>query len=253
VAALTTAALFVLLPLVFVLVQGVTLREAFRLAPVRWPAFLAAAIFGLTLWPLAHEVFLLNKLLGLNPLTAERVEATEKLLQSWRHLSPLLILASLAVVPALCEEFFFRGYLFSAFRRKFSPLATILITALLFGSFHVVVSSLLAVERFLPSTFLGLILGWVCWRTGSVLPGMLLHACHNGLLLLLACYRDALAKLSWNISEQSHLPAAWLIASLIGAIVAGVILSRLRLAPEVPAGSSGAVLQVDPEGMPRSD
>ena len=108
-------------------------------------------------------------------------------------------------------------------------------------------------ERFLPSTFLGLILGWVCWRTGSVLPGMLLHACHNGLLLLLACYRDALAKLSWDMSEQSHLPASWLVASLIGAAVAGVMLSRLRPAPEVPAGRAATSPAVGAEHQVPND
>jgi hypothetical protein len=46
---------------------------------------------------------------------------------------------------------------------------------LLFGLFHVVIGSPASPERFLPSVFMGLLLGWLAWRSGSVLPGMLLH------------------------------------------------------------------------------
>jgi ABC-2 type transport system permease protein/sodium transport system permease protein len=81
--------------------------------------------------------------------------------------------------------------------------------------------NLLAAERFLPSAFLGLILGWVCWRTGSVVPGMVLHVCHNGLLLMLSYYQKDLAERGWGIQEQSHMPVTWLVAAGI-ALVAGL-------------------------------
>ena len=52
-------------------------------------------------------------------------------------------------------------------------------SAVLFGVFHEVLFS----GRLLPSTFLGLVLGFVRLRSGSVLPGIVLHVLHNGLLL----------------------------------------------------------------------
>jgi ABC-2 type transport system permease protein/sodium transport system permease protein len=224
--AAVTAALFALLPLAFALMQRISLREAFRLRRAPWAAFVAAALLGLSLWPIAHEIFLLNRVLGLSVLSQERIEAARQLLESWRGLSTIWILLALAVTPAVCEEFFFRGYLFTALARRCRPLTTICATAILFGVFHVVVTSMLSVERLLPSTFLGLMLGWVCWRTGSVLPGMLLHACHNGLLLTIACYREALMERGWGIAEQSHLPATWLTASVI-CIAAALVLLQL--------------------------
>ncbi len=56
----------------------------------------------------------------------------------------------------------------------------------------------------MPSTFLGLVLGWVCYRTGSVLPGMLLHASHNGLLLLMVQNTDYLKSHGWGLQESAH-------------------------------------------------
>ena len=75
----------------------------------------------------------------------------------------------------------------------------------------------------LPSTLLGLVLGWVCWRTKSVFPGMLLHATHNGLLLLIGRYQDDLAKVGIGVQEQAHLPRLWLVAAACGAAMGAAL------------------------------
>jgi ABC-2 type transport system permease protein/sodium transport system permease protein len=126
----------------------------------------------------------------------------------------------MAVVPGVFEELFFRGFLFTSLRMKLTPWRTIAATAVLFGLFHVVAATTLAPERFLPSVFLGLVLGWVRERTGSVLPCMVLHAIHNGLLLSIAYWRDELAARGIGVEESSHLPALWLGLSGLGVVVA---------------------------------
>lgn len=100
---------------------------------------------------------------------------------------------------------------------------TILVSALLFGLFHVISNGALSVERFLPSTFMGLILGWLCYQSGSVWPGMLLHACHNGVLMMMAYYKDELAARGFGVEEQSHMPTSWIVMSVF-ALVVGIVL-----------------------------
>jgi len=229
--ALITAVLFGGLPLLVGLLQKVRIRDAFRLRRASAVSFLAAAVLGISLWPLAYEIFLYFKELGLTSLTEERLRSVEQLLAGFQDTSPLLVLFTLAVAPAVFEEFFFRGYLFSAFRRSFSPVKTILLTALLFGAFHVVVTYMLAMERFLPSVFLGLVLAWVCWRTGSIVPGMVLHALHNGLLLMIAYYRDDLVARGWGVAEETHLPIGWLGAA-VGGVAVGAVLLLLFTRPK---------------------
>ena len=68
-------------------------------------------------------------------------------------------------------------------------------------------------ERFVPTCFLGIILGWVCYRTGSVLPGMLLHTLHNGLLLSVSSFTNELATLGVGTESQEHLPTLWILAA----------------------------------------
>jgi ABC-2 type transport system permease protein/sodium transport system permease protein len=112
----------------------------------------------------------------------------------------------------------------------------IIFSAVLFGVFHEV----LFPGRLLASTFLGIVLGYVRFRSGSVLPGMLLHAMHNGLLLTVSCYRDELIAHGWGIEDELHLPISWQMAGLVG-IGAGLALlilttrDKSRIVSEKPS------------------
>ena len=130
-----------------------------------------------------------------------------------------MLLAVFALTPAVIEELCFRGYLFSALQGALSPRRTILLTAVLFGLFHVLTGNALLIERFLPSTLMGLVIGWVAYRTGSVLPGIIIHFVHNGLLNMVLYYQDRLSFLGQGFDNQAHLPLHWLaIAGLLVAV-----------------------------------
>lgn len=105
-----------------------------------------------------------------------------------------------------------------------TPLAIVL-SGCLFGLFHVIVMESLFFERFVPTCFLGIILGWVCYRTGSVLPGMLLHTLHNGLLLSMSSFTKELATLGIGTETQEHLPTSWIIAAGFTVAVAFVMMT----------------------------
>ncbi len=79
----------------------------------------------------------------------------------------------LAFIPALCEEFFFRGLLMSLMKPYFGPLRSILLTALLFAVAHLN-------PWYLPYYFLlGCFLGWVRqWKDNLVLC-VLAHLANN--------------------------------------------------------------------------
>lgn len=224
ISAATTVALFAGVPVLFAVLQRVRLVDGFLLHRAAILGFVGAGVLGLSLWPWSYELILAADALGMR-LAGEYVDRVEVMLQALRGVSPALVLASLAIAPAVCEEFFFRGFLFRAIQARSNAIVTILVTAALFGAFHVV-TSVMGAERFLSSTFIGLFLGWVCWRTGSVLPGMFLHAIHNGLLLMLAYYRDELAAAGWGVQEQQHLPWTWLAFSAV-MVIAGVFILSL--------------------------
>jgi len=227
-----TAVVFAGFPLVATLWSRVRWDSGLRL---RLPPLLSlggAVLLGVSMWPLAHEIVILTNYLGIVSLDAEKIAGVLKGVERWSQIPLPLILLAMGVTPAVCEELFFRGYLFAPIRRQTSPWKTIAITALLFGAFHVVTSTL-TVERFLPSTALGLLLGYVCYRTGSIWPGVVTHACHNCLLLTLTYYRKPLASSGWGPGEGLHLPVLWIVAGVAGTAVA-VVLIMLTARPAPP-------------------
>ena len=220
-----TIFLFAFWPLVMTWRNNVRNRTAFRTAlPSAW-AWLVALVWGLSLWTWAYELEILT-------LTPQRMGVLRLLFQMLKiQLGTVPLgwqLAALAVVPAICEEWFFRGYLMSGLRTRLSPVQAVLASAALFGLFHVIVRDMLFFERFLPSGFLGLMLGWLAVRTGSVWPGMLLHVLHNSFLLTLAAYQKELMALNIGLAPQKHLPWTWLAGSAALIFVGGAVLVRLR-------------------------
>ena len=84
-----------------------------------------------------------------------------------------LNIITVAVIPALFEEFAFRGMLMGLLRKRFSTSASIIISAAAFGLIH---------GNFvqIPFAFLiGLILGYLYAATGSLWVPMLVHFLNN--------------------------------------------------------------------------
>jgi ABC-2 type transport system permease protein/sodium transport system permease protein len=199
-----------------------------------WPA---ALLLGLSAWPSVFELVITLQSLGIGQLDEARAKLAQSLLTGWQQLPLPLIVVTLGVLPGCCEELFFRGYLFGGLRDRCGGLATVLITGVAFGLFHVILAGGAAPERVAPSLLLGLLLGWVRLRTGSLWPSVVLHVTHNSLLLTLAHTQEQLK--GWGVGLQSseHLPAAWLAASAV-AIAAGIGLMMLATSSEhEPSGA----------------
>ena len=138
------------------------------------------------------------------------------------------------MIPAVCEELFFRGYLLTALRGVLSAAVAIGLSACLFGLFHVIEA--LSFERFLPTFFLGLILGWICYQSGSIWPGIVMHVTHNGLIISMQEYKTQLE--AWGIGAETgdHVPLKWLAVAATGTLVAfGLMRMSSGVAAELPA------------------
>jgi ABC-2 type transport system permease protein/sodium transport system permease protein len=74
----------------------------------------------------------------------------------------------------------------------------------------------LSVERLLPAALLGGVLGWLRWRSGSVLPGVLLHLLHNGLLVSVALFPGVFGPVAAELEGARHVPPLWLALAAAG-------------------------------------
>ncbi len=84
-----------------------------------------------------------------------------------------LLLVSIVAAP-LTEEIAFRGYAMGLLRRRFSPNAALVITALLFAGAHLTQG--LSAPKLLVYFLAGLLFGLVALRTGSLVPAMVVHS-----------------------------------------------------------------------------
>jgi ABC-2 type transport system permease protein/sodium transport system permease protein len=234
--------LFGVFPLTAALLRRVRLRSGFLLGLGSWPAYAAALLLGLSLWPFVLELLALIHGQGWTTLDTEKSEKVLGPLLRMRRSLPLWLTVGSVVIQAVFEELFFRGYLFSALRAAGGARTTILTSAVLFGLFHVLATPLFALDRLLPSTLLGVVLGWVCWQGRSVLPAMLLHACHNTVLEVFNYYQRA-ASGPRGGGVPGTVPAAWLLPAAVG-VAAGVALlawGRWRRRPLAVATAEGPV------------
>jgi ABC-2 type transport system permease protein/sodium transport system permease protein len=196
--------LFGLLPAVFVYLGRVDLPRGLGMSMPRPAAWFGAVLLGVSLWPI--ELKLLEWMMDERTAFQQRLSAVLGNLREAREAIGWGLLA-VAVVPAILEEAFFRGLLFQALKARSGALVTIAISGVLFGVTHVMLGGALGLERLAPSVLLGLILSAVCWHTGSLWPSMVLHVCHNAILI--------------GVNPED-VPWSWVAAGSAGVVVGAV-------------------------------
>lgn len=132
------------------------------------------------------------------------------------HSTAALVAASLFVcaIAPICEEFFFRGFVFGALRNiplrvgriDGGPWIAAVLTGILFGLAHTGSASS---QYLIPLGFLGFVLCLVRWRTRSLYPCMALHSANNALAL-------GVNQLSWSaLAIFGLVIASWLVIAVL--------------------------------------
>ena len=85
----------------------------------------------------------------------------------------VLIVLIVSVVPAICEEVFFRGFVLRSFEYKYKPAVAALITAVFFGIYHFNPYGLIALIA------LGTYLGYATYKSNSIAVPAILHFINN--------------------------------------------------------------------------
>ncbi len=119
------------------------------------------------------------------PVPTEYLEALSGALtpDSLPRFAWLLVLA--AAAPAVVEETLFRGVVLAACRRRLPAVGAVVVAGLIFGLFHLTPETAF---RFLPTAWLGIVLGWVVVASGSLPLSVLLHFLNNAIVLTLTAF-----------------------------------------------------------------
>ena len=149
---------------------------------------------------------------------------------------------SIAIMAPLVEELLFRGAIQGYMLRKgMKPLNAILIASAIFGIVHMNPIQI-------PFAFaIGLIFGWLYYRTGSVVPGIIGHFINNSI----ACLQMAtLTEEEFNtktIDLIGEVPTYLLFAASL-AVTIGMFLYLKKRLPEAPDYTSSSCHPEQSEG-----
>ena len=145
-------------------------REVIGLHRLRWPVWVAVLMAVPAAQVVARAFFRLVSTVIPMPETVLRElgnQIASASMPAWQ------MYIFVALLPAVCEEFAFRGILLHGLRRRFHPVLRCLLVGVIFGIFHY------TLFRIAPTALLGIILTAITMMTGSILPGIVFHLANN--------------------------------------------------------------------------
>jgi len=132
----------------------------------------------------------------------------------------IIVILSVALVPAIFEELAFRGALQPLLiKATGKPWLGIAIASVIFSAIH------FQFYGFLPRVFLGALFGWFAYRSGSLLPGMIAHFVNNAGAAITLWYTG-------SMTEDLFEVEAWTSVVSV-ALTAAALVAYHRLMPPV--------------------
>lgn len=129
----------------------------------------------------------------------------------------LITLLHVGLVPSVCEEVLYRGYVQRALEKSWGIWAAIILSGLLFGLYHI------RLTQVIPLAVIGMLLAWIVWKSDSIFPAMAGHFVNNGGSVIAASmYPEYMT----DQMTAAELPPVWLLLVSIGA--AGILLRYIQ-------------------------
>lgn len=137
------------------------------------------------------------------------------------HIGILFInIIVMALLPGIAEELFFRGCMQQIFQQWFRNIwAAVIVTAVIFSLFH------FDFYGFFPRVILGIVLGLVFAKTGSLYPGILAHLFNNGMALVFT-YAGQHSNMKKNYATQDLDIPAW--TAIISLVLVIYLVTRIK-------------------------
>ncbi len=131
----------------------------------------------------------------------------------------ILVVAVVAVVPAICEETMFRGFIQKSFELRIKPVWAAFITAVFFGIYH------FNPYGMIPLIILGFYFGFAAYMSNSILIPMSLHFTNNFIAIMVYFVIGNEDLINSTPDTNIDLNSAVLMIILLTLIMIGLIIS----------------------------
>ncbi|MCX8010676.1 MAG: CPBP family intramembrane metalloprotease [Ignavibacteria bacterium] len=106
-------------------------------------------------------------------------ESYKKMINAENNFEFVAVVLSVALIPAFCEEFLFRGFVLTSFEQKLKPFWAISLSGIIFGVFH------FNPYAIVPLIALGIYFSYLASASGSIFIPVILHFINNFLTVSL--------------------------------------------------------------------
>jgi membrane protease YdiL (CAAX protease family) len=200
-------------------------RQTIALAPPSPRTLVLSVFLGGALWVLSIGLMELQSLaLPPPPEYLALFRAIHEALAPRNALDAVVSVVVIAIAPGVGEELLTRGILLPSLLRVLRPSGAIWISAILFAVMH------FDPYRFVFTLVIGLLLGVLRVRTGSLWPAIVAHVTLNTLTFLIAPLVDDPAQTTYTPQ-----PLLGMACLFVGAAVAVPLLRALPVGPSVRA------------------
>jgi sodium transport system permease protein len=214
--------------------------------PISFPWIAYAMALAVALHPVGQALGLwIQKLYPLSEGVRESLAGLSTLMGEKPPIVGMLLL--FALLPAICEELAFRGVILGGLRKTLGDAGAVLVSAALFGATHTILQQSLAAAP------LGIVLGLLALRSGSLLACIAFHATYNALPLVLEQWKEPILatvkaagvdRFVFHEIGPEQLCYAPAVGILGGVAAALLLLRAIGLAncgtPQLTAGQTGS-------------
>ncbi len=195
---------FMVIPLLlFLTARKEPLVDSLRLHKISYPVVFATLVLSLGIIIMVDEFDRIASLFFTPP---EYLDQLGYMLKFDSFNMAIFLVFGIVILAPLGEELLFRGFLQKFLEEHWQDITrAVLVTSLFFAIIHL--NPFWLIQIYL----LGVILGFLAWRTGSIWAGFILHAANNFMALLFTNYNE---NLDGVYTWQGHV-APWIL--LIGA------------------------------------
>lgn len=171
-----TESIFLLSPVIYSKVNGINFKKATKVEfKFNWKVFLLVILIALVIFFCSINSTKVIEL-SLSKLSIPPPNINLVIDTFWEFLLYVLVLT---LIPAICEEFLFRGAIYTSLSQKFGEKAGILLSAVLFTLIH------FSIFQTAHQFVMGIMLGLLVYFTGTIFYGIIFHFINNFLVIFL--------------------------------------------------------------------
>lgn len=183
--------LLILPVLIFLVKNKLNFSDSFRLNLVSYKVIFATFFISFGAIILSNEI---NILVGMIIPIPDSFLQLELMLKPEDPLSLILLIITIVIVAPIGEELLFRGYLQKNLENLWKDVTrAILFSSLFFAIIHFNPFWIIQIY------FLGVLLGYLAWKTNSIIPCIIFHIIINGTSLLFTSIEEKIESIIlWN-------------------------------------------------------